>query len=86
MKLCVTAEFPRKYFVAPKIGKMDQKWAKTGFLNLLNLFCNDIYLICCVPAQIPYLGKFLFLRYDSKDMGQNILTNQIAGFFNQQYL
>ena len=21
------------------------------------------YVICSVPAQIPYLGKFLFLRY-----------------------
>ena len=24
------------------------------------------YIICCVPAQIPYLGKFLFLRYGPK--------------------
>ena len=22
-----------------------------------------IYIICCVPAQIPYLGKFWFIRY-----------------------
>ena len=22
------------------------------------------YIICCVPTQIPYLGKFLFLRYE----------------------
>ena len=25
-----------------------------------------IYVICCVPAQIPYLGKILFLRYGPK--------------------
>ena len=25
-----------------------------------------IYIICCVPAQIPYLWKFLFLRYGPK--------------------
>ena len=25
-----------------------------------------IYIICCVPAQISYLGKFLFLRYRPK--------------------
>ena len=25
-----------------------------------------IYIICCVPEQISYLGKFLFLRYGPK--------------------
>ena len=30
MKLCVTARFCGNFF-APKIGKMDQKWAKNGF-------------------------------------------------------
>ena len=25
-----------------------------------------IYIICCIPAQIPYLGKTLFLRYRPK--------------------
>ena len=28
VKLCVTARFSRKVVFAPKIGKMDQKWAK----------------------------------------------------------
>ena len=40
------------------------------------------YIICCVPAQIPYLGNFLFLRYGPKCLQ----PNQIAGFFNQPYL
>ena len=63
------------YFLAPKIGKVDQKWAKNGFFNLLkNLVLNfhriwsimKIYIIYCVPAQIQHLGKFLFLRYGPK--------------------
>ena len=87
-KLCVTAGFSGKILFAPKMGKMGQK---QGFLNLLkNLVINfywiysimKIYIICCVPAQIPYLGKFLFVRYRSKCSQ----ANQIAGFFNQVYL
>ena len=48
---------------------------KLFFFNLLkNLVINfywicsimKIYIICCVPAQIPYLGKFLFLKYGPK--------------------
>ena len=56
---------------AIKFGKIGQK---QGFLNLLkNLVINfywvylmKVYIICCVPAQIPYLGKFLFLRCGPK--------------------
>ena len=47
---------------------------KLSFLNLLKNLINfinfywissvmKIYVICCAPAQIPYLGRFLFLRY-----------------------
>ena len=39
----------------------------------------QIFIICGVPAYIPYLGKFLFLVYEPK-------CSQIAGFFNQPYL
>ena len=62
---------------------------KQSFLNLLKNFVINfyrlsflmkIYIICCVPAQIPCMGKFLFLRYGPK------WANQIEGFFNQQYL
>ena len=40
----------------------------------------EIYIICCVPAQIPYLGKVLFLRYRPKCSQpirlQNFLINK----------
>ena len=64
---------------------MDQK---QGFFNLFkNLVINlywiydilKIYIICCYPTQIPYLGKFSeekFLR-----QAKMLSTNQIAGFF-----
>ena len=64
----------QKTFFAPKIGKMHQK---QGFLNLLNnlvinfyWICSimKIYIICCVPGQIPYLGNFLSLG----DMCQSV--------------
>ena len=38
-----------------------------------------IYIICCVSAQIPYLGKFLF-------QVKMFSANQTAGVFNQPYL
>ena len=62
------AGFSEKIFFAPKIRKMGQK---QGFYNLLKicsflLICSvmKISIICCVPAQIPYMGKSL--RYRSK--------------------
>ena len=60
------AGFSRKKFFTQKIGIF------LGFLNILkNVVINfyricsimKIYIICCVPAQIPYLGKLLFLRH-----------------------
>ena len=72
MKLGVTEpDFLEKFFSPPKLGKC----AKSSFLNILkNCVINfywicsimRIYNICCVPAQIPYLGKFWFLRYGPK--------------------
>ena len=66
MKLCMTEpDFPEKYFLPPKLGngtKMGQ-----DSLNILKNFVSNfywicsimkIYIICFVPAQIPYLGKF----------------------------
>ena len=74
-----------------KIGKMYQKWAKNSFLNLFKKFVINfywiysimtIYIICCVPAQIPFLGKFLFLRYGPKCFQpirlQDFWTNHIS--------
>ena len=91
VKLCVTEEeFLGNFFLPQKLGngpKMDQK---QGFFNLLeNLVINfywiwsimKIYIICCVPAQIPYLGKFLFQRYGPKcsqlNRLQDFLINHI---------
>ena len=70
------AGFSRKNFFAPKTGKMGQKWAKNrGFFTILKKFVINfdwicyimkIFIFCCVPAQIRYLGKFWFLRYGPK--------------------
>ena len=86
--VCDRAGFLGKNFFAPKIGKMGQK---QGFFNLLESFVINfywiwsimkIYIICCVPAQIPYLGKFLFLRYGPKCSQpirlQDFLINHIS--------
>ena len=77
MKLCVTEpDFLDNFFLFPKLGKWTKNGPKQGFLNLLNnlvisfyWICSimKIYIICCVPTQILYLGKFfLFLRYGPK--------------------
>ena len=59
----------------PKAGEMGKNSPKTGFLNLQkNLVINfpricsimKIYIIYCVPVQIFYLRKMLFLRYRPK--------------------
>ena len=41
-----------------------------------------MYIICYVPAQIPYLGKFFFQRYGSKCSQ----PTRLQDFFNQPYL
>ena len=67
------ARYPRKNYFAPKNCKMDQKWPKTRFLNILKKFIISFYwksyIICCVPAQIPYRKNS-----GSWDMGQNALS------------
>ena len=73
------SDFLKNFSLPKKLGRMGQK---QGFLNLWkiwSLICSKfvlnlvwiyswrkIYIICCVPAQIPYLGKFLFLRNGPK--------------------
>ena len=61
--------WPKNRENVPKVGQ------KQGFFNLLeNMVTNfywiwsiiKIYIICCVPAQIPYLWKLLFLKYGPK--------------------
>ena len=41
-----------------------------------------IYIISCIPSQIPYLGKMFFLEIYAKMLS----ANQIAGFSNQLFL
>ena len=86
LKLWVTAVFSRKKFLPQKFSKWTENGSKTGFLNLLETLvinfywiCSimKIYINCCVPTQIPYLGIFLLLWYGLKMS----LANLIAGFF-----
>ena len=69
VKFCVTEpDFLEKLFLTPKLGK----WTKNGpkIVLVINFYwvCSiiKICIICCVCAQIPYLGKLLFLRYGPK--------------------
>ena len=77
--------FPQNWENGPKMGQ------KRVFFNLLkNLVFNfywicsimKIYIICCVLTQIPYLEKFLFLRYRWKYSQpirlQDFLINHIS--------
>ena len=41
----------------------------------------EMYIIFCVPAQIPYLGKIFVPKIWAKMFS----ANQIAAFFNQPY-
>ena len=65
MKLCVTEPYFReKFFLRQKLRKWAKNGPKTYTLKKFatNFYWNcpivKIYSICCVPAQIPYLGKF----------------------------
>ena len=62
-----------KFFCPTNLKKGPKMNQKQGFLlkNLIIYFCwicsiMKTYIIWCVPAQIPYLGNFLFLRYGPK--------------------
>ena len=64
-----------RFFLLPKLGKWTKNGPKTRFFDLLkNLVINfywicsimKIYIIFCVPAKIPYFGKFLFFTYGPK--------------------
>ena len=76
------AGFSGKTFLLPKLGK----WAKNKFFfNILENFVikfywiwsiMKIYIICCVPSQIPYFGNFC-----SRDMGQNVLSRSDCMIF-----
>ena len=65
----------KKNFLSQNWEKGPKMGQNQGFFNILeNLVINlywiwswmEIYIIGSVPTQIPYLGKFLFLRYGPK--------------------
>ena len=72
MKLCMTAWFFEKRFLLQKL----RKWPKNSFsFNLKRKLKISFHWTCsimkmfityCVPTQIPYLEKILFLRYRPK--------------------
>ena len=64
MKLCVTEGFSWKGIFAPKFGTLTKYGPKTDFEFYWICSVMKICIICCVPAQIPYLGK-IFPRYRS---------------------
>ena len=65
---------------------LNQKWAKNRnfwiywkkLVISFYLICSlmQIYIIFCVPAQNPYLGKFLFLRLQDFKKFLTSKTNQ----------
>ena len=88
MKLCMRE---LDFFFPPKFEKWTKNGPKTVVLNLLknlvfnfllNCYLMKIYVICCVSAQIPYLGKLLSFRYGpecSKPIRlQDFLINHIS--------
>ena len=61
-----------KIALPQKLGKWTKNGPKIGYFGFIEKFVIDFYWICshyivwCVPAQISYLAKILFLIYGSK--------------------
>ena len=58
-----------------KLGKWIKNGPKTACFEFIEIFfikfclissIMQIFIICCVSAKIPHMGKFLFLRYNPK--------------------
>ena len=92
IKLCVTEpDIPEKKICPKNWENGSKKGQKQCFLNLLKKIVNHFYwirsmmkipIIGCVPAQIPYLGINLFLKYRPKYSQpirfQDFLINRIS--------
>ena len=91
LSILPSARFSGKICLPQNLGKWTKNWLKTGCFEFIerfgdkflqNLFYNETYIICCVPAKIPYLGSFLFLRCGpacSQPIRlQDFLINQIS--------
>ena len=61
-----------------------------NWLNIWSLlfieFVLWMFIICCVPAQIPYLEKTLVLRCGSKCFSANQIASTISRFFACWYI
>ena len=61
----------KKFFLTPN-WENEPNIGFFGFIEKLVIdfywICSimKVYIICCVPSQIPYLGKILLLRYGPK--------------------
>ena len=61
-----------------------------NWLNIWSLlfieFVLWMFIICCVPVQIPYLEKTLVLRCGSKCFSANQIASTISRFFACWYI
>ena len=77
--------FSRNKILPQGIRKMDQEWTQNRVFEFSEKFGNfywicsvmKIYIICCVPAQIPYLGKLI-----PEICAKMFSANQIAVFLS----
>ena len=76
---------PQDWENGPRMG---QNMVFFNFLKnlIINVcwICSKIYIMCSVPAQIPYLVKVLFMRYGAKCSQPMRLQDFLI--FNQPYL
>ena len=84
VKLCCDrAGFSGNILLPPKLGKWVQNLLENLVINFYWIWSiTKTYIICSAPAQIKYLGKFLFLRYGLKCFQpirlQDFLINHIS--------
>ena len=88
VKFCVTdQDFLEKYFLLPKIRKMDQKRSKTGFFEFIEKFGHEFLVKLFYKENSNYLlysftnpifGKIFVPEIQTKMFS----ANQIAGFFS----
>ena len=86
MKLCLAEQDFLEKKCAPKIGKMDQRWAKNRvFFNLFKNLVINFYWICCMLFAV-LLHRSHIWENVPEIWAKMCSTNQVAGLFNQSYL
>ena len=83
-------DFSERFF-APKIGKMDHKWARNRvvwiYWKILSLIFTEFVLYWKFILFAVFLHKSLIGKILVPDIWAKMFSaNQIAGFFNQPYL